>query len=100
MKGPTVATRSVPAAKKSINQDIFVYTIPGTTKKIKMRSVETMSMREIRAFKTNAQEEIPKLAVDAASLELIDTMPRRALNELMGSWAKGDEISLGKSSAS
>lgn len=95
-----MASRSVPAAKKSINQDVFIYTVPGTSRKISIRSIESMTMREIQGIEKMKFSDLLDLASTDASRENMMDLTKREFTVFAKAWATGGEVDLGKSSAS
>jgi hypothetical protein len=87
---------TVPASKRSINQDVFTWTVPGTRKKISIRSTETMSMREIRDIATYSVDDIVALGKTKADMDAMWDLTKREFMEFTKAWGSEGATPLGK----
>jgi hypothetical protein len=88
---------AVPAAKRSINQDVFTWNIPGTRKKITVRSSENMTMRELRDIKSWTLDDFAGLGKTKADGEAILDLTKRDFMTFSKAWAEDGTMPLGKS---
>lgn len=99
-----MATKKVPASKRSIAQDEFAWTIPGTRKKIRMRSAAYLTFRQAEALAKAVKDPdaaagdlILKLFLTDADRDLFRDLPRITSNVLFRDWMEDGEEVLGKS---
>lgn len=99
---PTAKT--VPANRRSIAQDKFTWTVPGTRKKVTLKSAAYLTMRQAEALqeagRTKDSAKTKALLLDlgstAADREAMLDVPQIHLKALLNAWAKDGSDSLGK----
>lgn len=92
---------TVPANRRSITQDKFTWTIPGSRKKVSLRSAAYLSLRQARAFadagkKGSGGTLLLDLAYSPEDRETVDNLPAIILKQLLGAWQKDGKETLGK----
>jgi hypothetical protein len=95
-----MATRAVPANKKSINQDRFTWTVPGTRKRIDVPAVSTLTLRQVRDMqhrKETTIDDVLDIADTDASRELLLDLEIGQLKGFVQAWATAGDPNLGKS---
>lgn len=95
---------TVPANRRSINQDTFSWTVPGTRKKINIRAAGFLTLGESRelqeAAKTktgNGVQLLLDLAKTEADRAALLALPLVYVKELSAAWNADAKVSLGKS---
>lgn len=95
---------TVPAAKRSINQGTFAWTVPGTRKKITVRAATHLTFGESRHYQALAKKKDPAagdmlldLAVTAADRDAILALPLVHMQAISAAWTADAKATLGKS---
>lgn len=88
---------TVPSRKRSVNQNVFTWAVPGSTKTINIKSMEVMTMAEIEAIETYRMADFYALAKTATDRETMKALPRRDFRAFINAWANEDTTPRGKS---
>lgn len=95
---------TVPAAKRSINQGIFAWTIPGTRKKITVRAATHLTFGESRHYQAlvkkkdaAASDMLLDIAASAADRDAILALPLVHMQAFAKAWGADAQAALGKS---
>lgn len=89
---------AVPASKKSINQNRFTWTVPGTRRKIDLPAVGTLTARQLRdltAKKTASIDDLVGIADSEAVREALLDLSMDNLGACFKAWTEAGN--LGKS---
>lgn len=97
-----MATKAVPANKRSIAQDKFTWTIPGTRKKITLKAAAYMTMNQAEALAEAGRKEkdirpaLLSLCSTAADREAFKEIPFIFIRTLLTDWQEDGKKALGK----
>lgn len=95
-----MASRALPDNKRSINQDRFIWNVPGTRRKIDMPSAASLTLRQVRdlqARKTMTVDDLLALADTEPAREAILDLAIGQVKEFFRDWANAGTMNAGKS---
>lgn len=98
-----MAAQSVPANRRSIAQDKFTWSIPGSRKKISLRSAAYLTMNQTEALQkagksknTDANALLLGLCYSAEDKATFKDLPYIHIRALLEAWQKDGKEALGK----